>query len=193
MKGRIQEYWKTSQEYRGTCRDSEKGVYSGPSIPVSRYRPEVARVNDFSHIDKEGKIKMVDVSGKPVSKRTAVASGSVRMAAGTVSKLREGTLKKGDALATARIAGIMGAKRTSDLIPLCHPLPVDDISLKLELREDSVEIEASVTSTARTGVEMEALTAVSVAALALYDMCKAVDKGMVIDEVKLISKTKEKV
>lgn len=136
---------------------------------------------------------MVDVSGKPVSRRTAVASGSVTMAAETVVKLREGTMKKGDALATARIAGIMGAKRTSDLIPLCHPLPIDDISIRLELREMAVDIEAAVTSTARTGVEMEALTAVSVAALALYDMCKAIDKGMVIEKVTLVSKTKEEV
>jgi cyclic pyranopterin phosphate synthase len=150
-------------------------------------------MNDFSHIDKEGKVKMVDVSGKPVSKRTAIASGSVRMAADTVAKLREGTMKKGDALATARIAGIMGAKRTSDLIPLCHPLPIDDISVGLELKEDAVEIEATVTSTAKTGVEMEALTAVSIAALALYDMCKAVDKGMVIADITLKSKTKEDV
>ncbi len=150
-------------------------------------------VNDFSHIDKDGKVKMVDVSGKPVSKRTAIASGSVRMAADTVAKLREGTLKKGDALATARIAGIMGAKRTSDLIPLCHPLPIDDIADGLELKESAVEIEATVVSTAKTGVEMEALTAVSVAALALYDMCKAVDKGMVITKVTLKSKTKEEV
>ncbi len=150
-------------------------------------------VNDFSHIDKDGKVKMVDVSGKPVSKRTAIASGSVRMAADTVAKLREGTLKKGDALATARIAGIMGAKRTSDLIPLCHPLPIDDIAVGLELKESAVEIEATVVSTAKTGVEMEALTAVSVAALALYDMCKAVDKGMVITKVTLKSKTKEEV
>ena len=150
-------------------------------------------VNDFSHIDKDGKVKMVDVSGKPVSKRTAIASGSVRMAAETVVKLREGTMKKGDALATARIAGIMGAKRTSDLIPLCHPLPIDDIAVGLELTECSVEIEATVTSTAKTGVEMEALTAVSIAALALYDMCKAVDKGMVIADITLKSKTKEDV
>lgn len=136
---------------------------------------------------------MVDVSGKPVSKRTAVAAGSIRMAAGTVAKLREGILKKGDALATARIAGIMGAKGTSDLIPLCHPLPIDDIAVELEIKDDGVEIEATVTSTARTGVEMEALTAVSVAALTLYDMCKAIDKGMIIENVTLRSKTKEDV
>ena len=150
-------------------------------------------MNDFSHIDGKGKVKMVDVSGKPVSRRTAVASGSVRMAVETVEKLREGLLKKGDALATARIAGIMGAKGTSNLIPLCHPLPIDDIAVGLELKEDGVEIEATVTCTARTGVEMEALTAVSIAALALYDMCKAVDKGMVIEGVTLKSKTKEEV
>jgi cyclic pyranopterin phosphate synthase len=150
-------------------------------------------VNDFSHIDSTGKVKMVDVSGKPVSRRTAVAAGFVRMAAETVEKLRGGLLKKGDALATARIAGIMGAKRTSDLIPLCHPLPIDDIAVELELKENGVEIEATVTCTARTGVEMEALTAVSVAALTLYDMCKAVDKGMIIENVTLKSKTKEEV
>ena len=150
-------------------------------------------MSDFSHIDGKGKVKMVDVSGKPVSRRTAVASGSVRMAVETVEKLREGLLKKGDALATARIAGIMGAKGTSNLIPLCHPLPIDDIAVGLELKEDGVEIEATVTCTARTGVEMEALTAVSIAALALYDMCKAVDKGMVIEGVTLKTKTKEEV
>jgi len=150
-------------------------------------------VNDFSHIDSKGKVKMVDVSCKPVSKRTAVAAGFVRMASETVGKLRDGLLKKGDALATARIAGIMGAKGTSGLIPLCHPLPIDDIAVELEIREDGVEIESIVTCTARTGVEMEALTAVSVAALALYDMCKAVDKGMIIENVTLKSKTKENV
>jgi len=150
-------------------------------------------VNDFSHIDSTGKVKMVDVSGKPVSRRTAVAAGFVRMAAETVKKLREGLLKKGDALATARIAGIMGAKKTSGLIPLCHPLPIDDIAVDLEIKEDGVEIEATVTCTARTGIEMEALTAVSVAALTLYDMCKAVDKGMIIESVTLKSKTKEEV
>jgi cyclic pyranopterin phosphate synthase len=150
-------------------------------------------VNDFSHIDGEGKVRMVDVSGKPASRRTAVASGSVRMASETVAKLHGGELKKGDALATAKIAGIMAAKRTSGLIPLCHPLPIDDISLSLELAKESVEIEAAVTTTARTGVEMEALTAVSVAALAVYDMCKAVDKEMEIGNIVLNSKTKEEI
>jgi cyclic pyranopterin phosphate synthase len=148
-------------------------------------------LKDFSHIDGDGKVRMVDVSGKPVSRRTAVARGSISMSPETVSKLREGELKKGDALSTAKIAGIMAAKRTSDLIPLCHPLPIDDISVSLELLEDGIVIEASVTCTARTGIEMEALTAVSVAALALYDMCKAVDKGMSIGDIRLVSKKKE--
>ncbi len=148
-------------------------------------------MRNFSHIDREGKVKMVDVSGKPVSRRTAIASGYVRMAGETVEKLREGLLKKGDALATARIAGIMGAKKTSELIPLCHPLPIDDIAVDLELKEDGVSITSTVTCTARTGVEMEALTAVSVAALTLYDMCKAVDKNMTIENITLMSKTKE--
>jgi cyclic pyranopterin phosphate synthase len=150
-------------------------------------------VKDFSHIDGEGKVRMVDVSGKPVSKRTAVAAGSVRMEPGTVAKLRKGTLKKGDALATARIAGITGAKRTSELIPLCHPLPIDDIEVRLELKDEAVDIEAKVTSISRTGVEMEALTAVSVSALTLYDMCKAIDKGMIIEAITLKSKKKEEV
>jgi cyclic pyranopterin phosphate synthase len=115
------------------------------------------------------------------------------MSAGTLSGLRAGTLKKGDALATAKIAGIMAAKRTDSLIPLCHPLPIDDISLDLEIGAGAVSITATVTSTARTGVEMEALTAVSVAALTLYDMCKAVDKDMTIGDIRLISKEKEAV
>jgi cyclic pyranopterin phosphate synthase len=148
-------------------------------------------VGDFSHIDKKGRVKMVDVSGKPVSKRTAIACGFIRMGAGTIERLRSGRIEKGDALTTAKIAGITAAKRTGGLIPLCHPLPIDDVSVDLDTRDEGVYIESRVVSTARTGVEMEALTAVSVAALALYDMCKAVDKGMVIEGVRLMSKTKE--
>jgi cyclic pyranopterin phosphate synthase len=151
------------------------------------------KLKDFSHIDGEGRVRMVDVSGKPVSRRTAVARGSISMSPDTVVKLREGAMKKGDALATAKIAGITAAKRTSDLIPLCHPLPIDDISVDLELLEDRVGIEASVTCTARTGIEMEALTAVSVAALTLYDMCKAADSEMSIGEIRLVSKKKEEI
>ena len=154
---------------------------------------EVTVQGDFSHMDDMGNVRMVDVSGKPVSKRRAVASGVVRMSASTVGKLREGALRKGDALGSARIAGIMAAKRTSELIPLCHPLPIDDIDVRLSLEAERVVIEAAAVSTARTGVEMEALTAVAVAALTVYDMCKAVDRGMVIDGIELVSKTKEEV
>ena len=148
-------------------------------------------MSEFSHIDGKGKVRMVDVSGKPVSRRTAVARGAVRMSPATAEKLRAGEMKKGDALAAAKIAGIMAAKRTGGLIPLCHPLPIDDVRVDLEIGEGSVSISASVTCTARTGVEMEALTAVSVAALTIYDMCKAVDKDMIIEGIRLISKKKE--
>ena len=132
---------------------------------------------------------MVDVGAKPLSRRRAIARGEVRMAAETARRLRE--LPKGDALATAQLAGIMAAKRTSDLIPLCHPLPLSRIDVTLDVREASVEIAATVETTAQTGVEMEALTAVSVAALTVYDMAKAIDKEMVVDGVRLVEKTKE--
>jgi cyclic pyranopterin phosphate synthase len=134
---------------------------------------------------------MVDVGAKPVSRRRAVARGRVRMAADTASRLR--SLPKGDALAVARIAGIQAAKRTSDLVPLCHPLPLTLVEVDLEVDGEGVVIEAAVETTAQTGVEMEALTAVSVAGLTVYDMAKAIDKGMRIDEVVLVSKTKEAV
>jgi cyclic pyranopterin phosphate synthase len=132
---------------------------------------------------------MVDVGAKPLSRRHARARARLRMAPETTRKL--GALPKGDALGTARIAGIMAAKRTSDLIPLCHPLPLTHVNVVLEVREGVVEIEASASTTAQTGVEMEALVAASVAALTLYDMAKAVDKQMVIEEIRLVEKTKE--
>ena len=132
---------------------------------------------------------MVDVGGKPLSRRRAVARAEVRMAVETARRLRE--LPKGDALATAQVAGIMAAKRTSELIPLCHPLPLSHVEVTLEVREDRVEIVASAETIAQTGVEMEALTAASVAALTVYDMAKAIDKGMVVAEVRLLEKTKE--
>ena len=132
---------------------------------------------------------MVDVGAKPLSRRRAVARGRVRMAAATAERIR--ALPKGDALAVARIAGIQGAKRTSDLIPLCHPLPLTLVEVELTVDGDGVAIEAVAETTAQTGVEMEALVAVSVAALTVYDMAKAIDKGMVIDGVQLIEKTKE--
>ena len=126
---------------------------------------------------------MVDVGGKPVVRRRAVARGRVRMARGTTKAL--GDLPKGDALVTAKLAGIMAAKRTSELVPLCHPLPLTYVDVALEVTDDSVEIEASTETTAQTGVEMEALTAVSVAALTLYDMAKAIDNAMVIDDASV--------
>ena len=134
---------------------------------------------------------MVDVGEKAVVRRTATAAGSVRMAPATVELLRERALPKGDALNTARIAGVMAAKRTPELIPLCHGLNLTAVDVEFEVREEEVGIFATAQVSDRTGVEMEALTAVSVAALTIYDMCKAVDKGMEIGEIKLVEKTKE--
>jgi cyclic pyranopterin phosphate synthase len=146
-------------------------------------------VTDFSHVDEAGDVRMVDVGGKPVQRRRAVAAATVRMAPETARRLRE--LPKGDALATAQLAGIMAAMRTSDLIPLCHPLPLSHVEVELEVGEDAVEITAAAATAAQTGVEMEALTAASVAALTVYDMAKAVDKGMVVESIRLVEKTKE--
>jgi cyclic pyranopterin monophosphate synthase len=146
-------------------------------------------MNELSHVDESGDVRMVDVGGKPLSRRRAVARAEVRMAPATARRLRE--LPKGDALTTAQLAGIMAAKRTSELIPLCHPLPLSHIEVTLVVGDDSVEIVASAETTAQTGVEMEALTAATVAALTVYDMAKAIDKGMSIAEVTLVEKTKE--
>ncbi|MFF0586254.1 cyclic pyranopterin monophosphate synthase MoaC [Streptomyces sp. NPDC003781] len=143
----------------------------------------------LTHIDEAGAARMVDVSGKDVTARTARASGRVLVAPRVVELLRGEGVPKGDALATARIAGIMGAKRTPDLIPLCHPLSVSGVKLDLSVADDAVEITATVKTTDRTGVEMEALTAVSVAALTVVDMVKAVDKGAVITDVRVEQKT----
>jgi cyclic pyranopterin phosphate synthase len=132
---------------------------------------------------------MVDVGAKPLSRRRAVARAVVRMSPVTASRLAD--LPKGDALVTAQLAGIQAAKRTSDLIPLCHPLPLTHVSVSLDVRDDAVVIEASAETTAQTGVEMEALVAASVAALTVYDMAKAVDKGMLVEDVRVIEKTKE--
>ena len=148
-------------------------------------------MGELSHVTGEGDVRMVDVGSKPLSRRRAVARGVVRMAPETARRLRE--LPKGDALATAQVAGIMAAKRTSDLIPLCHPLPLSNVEVSLEVGADSVEITSVVETTAQTGVEMEALAAVSVAALTVYDMAKAIDKGMVVTEVALVEKTTEPV
>jgi len=146
-------------------------------------------VSELSHVSETGDVRMVDVGGKDVSRRRAVARATVRMAVDTASRLRE--LPKGDALAVAQVAGIMAAKRTSELVPLCHPLPLTHIAVELEVGAGTVEISSVVETTAQTGVEMEALTAVSVAALTVYDMAKAIDKEMSITDVVLVEKTKE--
>jgi len=148
-------------------------------------------MTEFSHLDRDGSARMVDVGAKVVVRRTATAGGYVLMSPETVDLLREKALPKGDALNTARIAGVMAAKRTPDLIPLCHGLNLTAVDIEFEVAEDRVGIIATARVSDRTGVEMEALTAVSVAALTIYDMCKAVDKGMVIGEIKLLEKTKE--
>ena len=147
-------------------------------------------MSDFTHFNEEGRAKMVDVGEKPVSRRTAVAAGRVLVNEATFALIRSGGMKKGDVLTVAQIAGIMGAKRTPDLIPMCHPIVMDGIDLALTLDEArcSVDITATVTCGGRTGVEMEALTAVSVAALTIYDMCKAVQKDMHITNIRLLEK-----
>jgi cyclic pyranopterin phosphate synthase len=146
-------------------------------------------MGELSHVTEAGDVRMVDVGGKPLSRRRAVARGIVRMAPETARRLRE--LPKGDALATAQVAGIMAAKRTSELIPLCHPLPLSHIEVSLEIDAEGVVILAVVETTAQTGVEMEALTAVSVAALTVYDMAKAIDEDMAVTDLTLVEKTKE--
>lgn len=148
-------------------------------------------MEDFTHFNGQGRARMVDVGGKAPSRRTAVAGARILVNQETFALLRSGGMKKGDVLAVAQIAGIMGAKRTSDLIPMCHPVPVDGIDLSLTLDEARccVEITAAVTCGGRTGVEMEALTAASTAALTVYDMCKAVQRDIVISDIRLLEKT----
>jgi cyclic pyranopterin phosphate synthase len=148
-------------------------------------------MTDLSHVDDTGAVRMVDVGHKPLARRRAVARATVTMAPETLARL--GQLPKGDALATAQLAGIMAAKRTSDLIPLCHPLPLSVVDVRLHVGAAGVEIEAVAETTAQTGVEMEALTAVSVAALTVYDMAKAIDKAMAITGITLVEKTKAEI
>jgi cyclic pyranopterin phosphate synthase len=143
----------------------------------------------LSHVDEHGRVKMVDVGDKAITAREAVARGSIRMSAEARRQIRSGTVKKGDPLQTARLAGILAAKQTSSLIPLCHPLPLSSINVDLVPTARGYDIEARVRTTAQTGVEMEALTAVAVAALTIYDMVKAVDKSMVIGDIALIMKS----
>ena len=144
----------------------------------------------LTHVGRDGRLQMVDVGAKPATAREAVARGHITVSAAALAQIRAGTMKKGDPLETARLAGIMAAKQTASLIPLCHPLPLSHVDVTLTAVPDGFEIEAVARTTAPTGVEMEALTAVSVAALTIYDMVKAVDKAMVIGGIRLIKKTK---
>ena len=146
-------------------------------------------MSKLTHVDEQGRAKMVDTTEKSTTTRRAIASGRVLMSAETVQAIREHQTPKGDPLETARLAGIIAAKRTAELVPLCHPLPLTHVDVRAELRDDAVYLESEVTTHAQTGVEMEALTAVSVAALTVYDMCKALDKSMVISDVRLELKT----
>jgi len=147
-------------------------------------------MTELSHLDSQGNARMVDVGGKPDTERLAIAKGEVRMKPETLALIRAGAMKKGDVLTVAQLAGVMAAKRTSDLIPLCHPLPLMHIAVELALNDDlpGVEITATARTVGKTGVEMEALTAVSVAALTVYDMAKAVEKTMQITNVRLVEK-----
>ena len=148
-------------------------------------------MKELTHIDESGRPRMVDVAQKPDTQREAVAKGMVRMKASTLDQLKKGKMPKGDVLTTAQLAGIMAAKQTPHIIPLCHPIPIGDIKVEFNLDEENstVEIAATVKSTGKTGVEMEALTATAVAALTIYDMCKAVDPGMRIESIRLIRKS----
>jgi cyclic pyranopterin phosphate synthase len=148
-------------------------------------------MSDFTHLDKQGNASMVDVSTKPIQQREAIAYGEIRLQAETIKKIQSNDIAKGNVLATARLAGIMAAKKTGDLIPLCHPLGLSHCEINFEIRSDQIEITAMTRVSAQTGVEMESLTAVTVAALTIYDMCKAIDKSMEIGAIRLVSKTKK--
>ncbi len=145
-------------------------------------------MSELTHLDEHGHARMVDVGGKPSTARIAVAAGRIQMSPAALSAIRSGDVPKGDVLASARIAGIMAAKKTADLIPLCHPLALDSVSVDFTFEHNAIAATATASLTGRTGVEMEAMTAVSVALLTIYDMAKAIDKGMVIDNVRLIAK-----
>ncbi|MET0249113.1 MAG: cyclic pyranopterin monophosphate synthase MoaC [Sphingobium sp.] len=146
-------------------------------------------MSGLTHLDAQGSARMVDVSAKAVTAREAVAAGRIAMSAEAAAAIAQGLVKKGDVLAVARIAGIMAAKRTAELVPLCHPLPLDAVTIDFELEADSVSVTATARTAGRTGVEMEAMTAVSIALLTIYDMAKAIDKGMVIGAVRLLAKS----
>jgi cyclic pyranopterin phosphate synthase len=148
-------------------------------------------MSDFTHLDKQGNVSMVDVSNKPTQQREAIARGEIHLQPDTLKKIQSNEIAKGNVLATARLAGIMAAKKTGDLIPLCHPLGISHCEVNFDLTTDRILITATTRVAAQTGVEMEALTAVSVAALTIYDMCKAIDKSMRIEGIHLVSKTKK--
>ena len=143
---------------------------------------------DLTHLDAQGNARMVDVGGKAATQRVAIASGRIRMSAEALAAIRDGDVPKGDVLAAARIAGIMAAKKTAELIPLCHPLALDTVGVDFSFEDEALRVSATAALTGKTGVEMEALTAASVALLTIYDMAKALDKGMVIEDLRLIEK-----
>src|SRR5215213_5729995 len=175
-----------AREQRGAQTETTQTTKRGCSMPSQE--PQLAGRATLTHFDRAGRARMVDVGEKPETERIAVASGRVRMAKETIGLIRTGHAAKGDVLAVAQVAAVMGAKRTADLIPMCHPLMLTRIDVTFELLQNEVRVEASVATRGRTGVEMEALTAVATAALTIYDMLKAVDRGMTIDEIKLESK-----
>lgn len=171
---------------RAGVRGSDAGV-RGARNTGNRQEPGAA--GRLSHVDEAGAVRMVDVGGKPATRREAVARGRITIRPAALRLIRERRVAKGDPLAAARLAGIMAAKRTADLIPLCHPLPLSHVAIEVTPRPRGYDIEARVATTAQTGVEMEALTAVAVAALTVYDMVKAADKSMTIDHIRLVSKS----
>ncbi len=148
---------------------------------------------EFSHLSKKGEARMVDITGKKLLHRESRASGTILLAKETIEMIRKNLLKKGDVLSVARIAAIGGAKKTSDIIPLCHQIPINKIDIDFELKEDRINITSTAVCDYKTGIEMEALTGVSIAALTIYDMCKAIDKKMVISDIKLEKKTKNEI
>jgi len=148
---------------------------------------------EFSHLNERGEVNMVDISGKKIVHREATASGAIYLQDETIKKIKNNLIKKGDVLSIARVAGIMGAKKTFELIPLCHNIPVNKIDIYFDIKEDRINIRSKAICDAKTGIEMEALTAVSIACLTIYDMCKAVDKSMIISDIKLEEKTKDEI
>lgn len=148
---------------------------------------------EFSHLNERGEVNMVDISGKKIVHREAVASGTIYLQDETIKMIKNNLIKKGDVLSIARVAGIIGAKKTFELIPLCHNIPINKIDVHFDIKEDRINIRSKAVCNAKTGIEMEALTAVSIACLTIYDMCKAVDKNMIISDIKLENKVKNEI